>query len=283
MRILLIGSSGMLGQAVHRHILQKKICCYAPSHLECDLTRYSQLEKWIISCEITHIVNCAAYTQVDEAEKKPDLAYQVNVKGVENLGKIAKKQGCKVIHFSTDYVFDGEKQEPYQEEDPPCPVNVYGKTKLEGEYRLQEQTDQFVIIRTSWLFGLNKEHFISKIKALFEKNKQARIVSDQIGRPTFAEDLAEVTLDLISFLGIFHFANKGVVSWYEYALFIHKQMNNPYCEQVIPVSSGEFISLVKRPKYSVLSTKKVEKTLQVIPKSWKKGAQLYLEGCFAYK
>lgn len=277
MKILLIGSSGMLGKAIYRQIQRRKICCYAPSHSDCDITCFSQLEKWVISCEVTHIINCAAYTHVDEAEKQEEIAYQINAKGVENLGKIAKKEKCKVIHFSTDYVFNGKKQEPYEENDLPHPVNVYGKTKWQGEILLQEQTDQCVIIRTSWLFGLDKEHFISKIATLLEGKKEVQVISDQLGRPTFSEDLAEIALELLSFCGTFHFANTGITSWYEYACFIHKQIINPLCERVIPVCSSNFLTPAQRPKYSVLSTKKIEKTLQVIPKSWENRAQLYLE------
>ncbi len=281
MYIWLLGVSGQLGSEIAFQLKKKKIPFLATNSTEANICSYEELYKFAFGKGFTHIVNCAAYSKVDLAENESALADMINAAGVENLGKVATRLHIKVMHFSTDYVFDGEKRRPYLESDFAFPINVYGSTKLKGEKLLLAEHPSSCIIRTSWLFGANGPNFISKMLDLLQKNQEVRVVFDQIGRPTFCKDLAKAAICLFDQSGIFHFANRGSSSWYEFAKFIceeAKRLNKPIaCQKILPVSSQEFSSLARRPLYSVLDTKKIEKHLGFKPRHWREAVRDYME------
>ncbi len=274
MKLWIIGKKGMLAKAFQRVCDQKKIAYIATSKEEANIT---DLEMSPDDC--THVINCSGYTNVDGAESDPEGAYSLNVQGVKNLICLARQKGLKLVHFSTDYVFDGKKNAPYLEEDVCVPLSVYGKTKREGEVLLEDFSNS-LLIRTSWLFGRDGNNFAKTMLKLMREKKELQVVADQRGRPTFAEDLAEVTLKLLPYSGTFHFANHGVVSWYEWAQCISdmaREKGHPItCEKIFPLTTEAFGREATRPLYSVLATQKIENLLNLKLNHWSEGLQKIL-------
>jgi dTDP-4-dehydrorhamnose reductase len=246
MRIWLLGAHGQLGQAI-----QQVLPCTA-SGREVDVGSESSLQSAYQKLgPFTHIINCAAYTAVDLAEKERQEAYRVNALGPKWIGKL----GPKVIHISTDYVF-GRGWTPWREEDSPAPLNVYGKTKWEGEKQLPETA---LIIRTSWLFSPFGRNFITFMTELLKNRPSLSVVDNQIGSPTSALDLARALPHLLSYSGLYHFANGGETSRYGQTRFLADRLGlKPVLE---PVSSHSFGGAAERPPYSVLNTTKIEQIL----------------------
>ena len=284
MKVWLVGKKSMLGRSLIDLLQQKEIDYLSSSKEEVDITSFSHVEKFVEEKDFTHIINCAAYTDVDQAEINKELAFQVNVVGVDNLASVAEKNQLQVVHFSTDYVFDGKSQEPLKEEDVLAPCNVYGDTKKQGEEKLLQKVPEAVIIRSSWLFGEGQKHFIAKILRKMQEEEEIFVVADQIGKPTVCDDLAKATISLLSSKGIFHFANAGEVSWYELALFIYNTAKklgfSLKCKKIYPVKSYEFPSLARRPSYSVLNTQKIKKYLEISINSWQQAVKEYMQQYF---
>ena len=272
MKLWLIGKRGMLSSAVQRLLKAKKIDFLATSRKEVDITDKKMFKHQFNTLHFTHVINCSGYTAVDQAELEQKKAMQLNVNAVEYLGHLAAKKQVKVVHFSTDYVFDGKEKNPYVEEAKPFPLSVYGKTKHLGEEKLLKAYPQACVIRTSWLFGREGNHFVQKITHLMNQHQNLRVVSDQKGRMTFCDDLAEAMLDLLNCSGIFHFANKGEVSWYDIAnailTYLKEKKTKIKCEQIEPISTKEYPTLATRPLFSVLATQKYEAKTQKIPRDW---------------
>ncbi len=259
-KILLTGSKGMLAHA----FLKKKPENWnilATDIDELDITQPGHVEKVVQAFQPDIIINCAAYTRVDDCEKEKELPFAINATGAGHLAESANKIGTKLIHFSTDYIFDGTKKSPYLEDDSPHPINVYGMSKLEGEQNIRKQTDNHLIIRTQWLYGDGGNHFVKTILKLSMERDSIKVVKDQIGSPTWTEDLANATIELIKMkcIGTYHVVNSGECSWYDFACQITKDAG--FNIRVIPCTSAEFPRPAKRPAYSVLSTKKVEAVL----------------------
>ena len=284
MTVWIIGAFGMLGSAVASAFEKKGLKTLKTGRQDADIGDIDALRSFSENKGVTHIINCAAYTKVDLAEKEEALAFRINAKGPENVGRIAMEIGAKVLHFSTDYVFDGTSETPYFENIDVSPMNVYGKSKSEGEQRLLKTFPQACIIRTSWLFGLNGENFISKMLHLMETKKELRVVQDQFGRPTFCEDLAQAAVLLLDASGTFHFANREATNWYEFTRSIYDEAKKSgfsvNCEKIIPVSSDQFPTLAKRPQYSVLDTTKIEGVLGLSPRPWKEALKDYIHQYF---
>lgn len=272
-KIWVLGASGLLGKEILRQLQKNKIPHLTSSHSEADITCYESLQRFAENEEISHIINCAAYTFVDRAEGEYPLSHLINAIGAENVGRIACELNARILHFSTDYVFNGKKNEPYNEEDIPYPINAYGKTKLEGEKRLLNAHPSPCIIRTSWLFGRTGIHFVSKMLSLMREKKEIRVVDDQRGRPTFAGDLAEAAFTLLEEHGIYHFANSSPATWYEFAVKILQEGKNKklplICEIILPIPTSAYPTPAKRPSYSVLHTQKIEALLKYQPRSWR--------------
>lgn len=237
-----------------------------------DITNSSQMRVYLSKNKgFEFLINCAAYTNVDLAEKNKDKAYQVNAEGAEKLAKLCKEFNIKLVHISTDFVFDGSNTRPYKETDVPNPSSVYGASKLQGEKNIMERLSSYFIIRTSWLYSEFGSNFVKTILRLADTQKEIKVVSDQIGSPTNAHDLADFLLEIISInstnYGTYHFSNTGETSWYGFAEEVFRICN--VSADLRPISSSAYASLANRPKYSVLDTKKVKETFSVNPTYFK--------------
>jgi len=280
MHLGILGSNGLLGGILKNFLIEKKVSHLAANRFEADITDLSHLRKWLTSHQFSHVFNCTGYTQVDLAEKEQDRAYAVNAEGVYHLGRLSVEMGFKLIHVSTDYVFDGLKNSPYLETDVCNPLSVYGKSKAEGEKLLVNVQAEACIVRTSWLFGKSGKNFISSLLEWMRTKEEIRVASDQVNRPTFGKDLAEALFDLKDFSGLFHVANHGPLSRFEIArdlLESARSKNMPLkCRRIIAVSSEEFSLPAPRPKYSVLDTSKFENIVGKKPRDWKEVLEDYL-------
>ncbi len=278
MRVWVPGASGMLGKEVAGQLSLQNIDYLGTDKATADIT--GEVEIFLLREKITHIINCAAYTKVDQAETDRDAAYRINAAGVQNLGRLSKKYHLPIIHFSTDYVFDGQAAAPYEEGEKTNPLNVYGLTKRAGEICLLEETPHACLIRTSWLFGLQGKNFVQTMLRLMCVKETLSIVSDQVGRPTFAKDLAFFAIKMLNQTGIYHFANSNETSWWAFAKEIHRAglaLGFPFTvKQIMPIPASEYPAPAKRPAYSVLSTGKIEKEFQFNPRTWQNALNEYL-------
>ena len=235
-----------------------------------DITNKQQLESYFSNNELDYCINCAAYTAVDLAEEQSELAYAVNAEGPKNIAMLCLKYNIKLIHISTDFVFDGQQRTPYLETDAPNPLSVYGASKLQGERSIQETTEAYFIVRTSWLYSEYGKKFIKTMLSLSETREEISVVSDQIGAPTYAGDLAEVLIKIVisssTNYGIYHYSNLGAISWYDFAVEIFKQFGKTI--EVKPIKTKDYPTAAKRPKYSVLETTKIENNFDCLRKKW---------------
>ena len=274
MRILVTGKNGQLGRSIHKLVnTDTKIDNNQSSNEfifvgreELDLSSESGINHYFDNNDkFDIIINCAAYTQVDKAEQEVELANQINHLAVKQLASIANKQQAKLIHISTDYVFDGESDKPYTETDTPNPINVYGKTKLAGEKTLQAVMPMnAIIIRTSWLYSEYGNNFVSTMLRLGEERGEISVVNDQIGSPTYATDLAKIILHIIKtkefkemgqVAQIYHYSNKGKCSWHEFAKEIFKIVEVS-CK-VNPIATQQYPTPANRPMNTIMSTDKI--------------------------
>tara|TARA_Y100000768_G_C23943175_1_gene666197 strand:- start:875 stop:1600 length:726 start_codon:yes stop_codon:yes gene_type:complete len=225
---------------------------------------------------INAVINCAAYTDVDKAEENVEIAERVNSIGVYNLVEALDKINGKLIHISTDYVFDGTNSQPYKESDPVCPIGVYGKTKRAGELAVINSKIDAIVIRTSWLYSTFGNNFLKTMLRLGKDKESINIISDQVGTPTYARDLAKVCLEILSSSNkeninrngkIYHYSNEGVASWYDFAKLI-MEMGELSCT-VNPIPTNDYPTLAKRPLYSVLNKKKIKADFKIEIPNWK--------------
>lgn len=279
-KIWICGASGMLGSHFKRLLAQEQIVFIANDRQKIDITDFESVSDFVRTQKITHIINCAAYTQVDQAEADQKQAYLVNAVGTHNLGIAARRHGARVLHFSTDYVFDGKGRHPYSEDHYCTPMSAYGMSKLAGEIKLLDELSHACIIRTSWLFGFPGKNFVETMLHLMSEKEQINVVCDQVGRPTYCQDLAEIALELLEEEGVFHFANSFETSWFQFAKEIHRQaldLKFPLKVKTIdPISTKDYPTAAKRPAYSTLSTKKIEALLGTSPRSWQDALNDYL-------
>lgn len=260
MRALITGANGMLARA----FLNKKPREWdvrVTDIDQVDITSRREVEDAVQKFSPEIILNCAAFTRVDECEEKKDLAFAVNGVGVGYLAESARQAGALLVHFSTDYVFDGSKGASYDEDDPANPLSVYGASKWEGECLIRKHLKDYLLIRTQWLYGEGGRHFVKTILRLAENQDVLKVVDDQVGSPTWTEDLAEATLALIEreATGIYHVVNEGSCSWYQFASRIIEEAG--LSTKVIPCTTAEFPLPAKRPAYSVLSTDRAKSVL----------------------
>lgn len=277
MKVWVTGSGGLLGTAVCKALEAHGINYIGSRHIDADITDLNALNRFYEkNGPFTHLINCAAYTQVDLAEKNPEAAYLLNAVAPGLLGKMGKENHFRVLHLSTDYVFDGQAKRPCLETDLIAPHSVYGRTKAQGEARLLSLLPDACIVRTSWLFGRTGKHFVATMLGLMREKEEIRVVNDQFGRPTFAPDLAEVLIQALDWQGIYHAANSKETSWYSFAKAIlaaaGKKMR---CERIVPITSEEFAAIAPRPLYSVLNTQKLEQKIGCPMRPWKEALREY--------
>ncbi len=257
-RVLLFGGSGILGTEVLRMLQNEKIDYVAPRSSDLDIRNRNQVTDFARDFKPTWIINCAAWTNVDGAENSYVEACDLNEVGVENIAIAAKSIGCKVVHISTDYVFDGDSETPYKEDSLVNPVNKYGESKLKGEKALMEVLPGSFVVRTSWLYGLTGKNFVKTIAGKALRNELARVVDDQVGSPTSAKDLAAGIVSILRIQpapGIYNFSNEGSCSWFELARAVYKNVGaDP--ELVEAIDSNSLNLKAKRPKFSLLNKDK---------------------------
>lgn len=264
MKILVTGANGQLGREL-RNVLESEIpgqSIYTDVS-ELDLTDSKAVDLFFKQNEISHVVNCAAYTAVDRAEEEKLECASININAVKNLAIAADSVGAKIIHISTDYVFDGTAHRPYKESDKVNPISEYGTTKRKGETALLALAPESIIIRTSWLYSPYGNNFVKTMMRLGAEHSEIKVVCDQIGSPTYALDLARaiyrVLLSHQWVEGIFHYSNEGVCSWYDFAKAIHRVAGIKGCN-VCPIPTEEYPTAASRPFFSVLDKSRIKAT-----------------------
>ena len=281
MKILVIGKNGQLGKSIKKVLTNSKQYneYVFAGRDDLDLSKKSSINGYFKNNNFDLIINCAAYTKVDKAEEEVLSANQINNLAVAQLSSIAKNQNSKLIHISTDYVFDGQNNKKYMENDQVNPINVYGRTKLAGEQAIvKKMLTNAIIIRTSWLYSEFGNNFVITMLRLGKKQVDLNVINDQIGTPTYATDLANVILNIISsnnFFSknqstqIYHYSNKGYCSWFDFATEIFKLANINYKVQVNSISSEEYLMAAERPKNSVINNMKIENDFNIDAFNWK--------------
>jgi dTDP-4-dehydrorhamnose reductase len=274
-RVLILGARGMLGTDLAQACDRADIEARADDLPELDITDKSDLADACAGEKL--IINCAAFTDVDGAESDKDSAFAVNADAVAELGRVAKEVGAKVLHISTDFVFDGKKQGTYNENDKPCPINVYGKSKLKGEQLLAQSGAQHCIIRVQWTYGLHGNNFIKKILAAARSGRPLKVVDDQIGSPTWTAEAAMAIVSMLPNLpeGIYHYAASGYASRCEVADFIVKTMG--FDVDVAGCGSDEFKTAAQRPLNSKFDCSRISRHLNKPIRHWKEPLKEFLE------
>jgi dTDP-4-dehydrorhamnose reductase len=290
--IWLIGSKGMLGSELSQ-VLGQRGLAWVGSGRETDIADPAALDAFVEQQRrpIRWIVNCAAYTAVDRAEDDEAACRRLNAGGPANIARTASRIGAGLLHFSTDYVFNGRGAAPYKEDDPTDPVGVYGLTKREGEAAVLANHGAAYILRTAWLYGRQGNNFVNTMLRLMAQREEVRVVSDQRGSPTWANDLANAAANLIMRAdsgkavehGIYHYANEGTISWFDFAEEICAQGKRlgliPGGCAAKPCSSAEYPSRAARPAYSALDTGKIKRALGIAIPRWDISLKRYLETC----
>ena len=277
MKVLITGSNGQLGSEIKELASDyENLECIFRDLPELDICDTETLTTIISDQHINAVINCAAYTAVDKAEENPEIAVQVNVKGVLNLVNTLEKVDGKLIHISTDYVFDGNHSQPYKESDPVSPVGVYGETKRAGELAVIKADIDGIVIRTSWLYSAYGNNFVKTMLRLGNERDELGVIFDQVGTPTNASDLAKTCLDIlsnkttekISAKGkIYHFSNEGVASWYDFAIAI-MDLGKVDCH-LKPIETKDYPTPAKRPHFSVLNKTKIKTDFEVEIPYWR--------------
>ncbi len=259
-KVLILGAYGMLGHDLQSVFMDAHIC----GHQDLDITDEQAVHAYICNLKPELVLNAAGYTDVDGCEDEPEIAFVVNGEALEYIATSCQDCGARLVHYSTDYVFDGS-QSDYLESATPNPINVYGVSKLLGEENIQRFMEEYHIIRTSWLFGKNGKNFVDTIQNLSKEMDVIKVVDDQVGKPTYTVDLAKKTEEMISSEpGIYHITNEGICSWFEFA--------RAFAPNVVPCSSDEFPRKAKRPAYSVLVNTKTSPM-----RSWQEALGDYLD------
>lgn len=296
MKILLTGVTGQVGWELQRILMTLgeviSVGRDVGNAMQMDLTQPNSIRSIIREVKPDLIVNSAAYTAVDKAESEAELAMAINGVAPGVIAEEALKLGAAIIHYSTDYVFDGKNNIPYTEEDEPVPQNVYGKTKLAGEQAIQAVGVPHLILRTSWVYGLRGKNFLLTMLRLARDRKEIQVVDDQIGAPTWSRMIAEVTLQILShssgnmsdFLadkgGLYHLTASGQTSWYGFAkaIFEHDMGDTTYrtLKRLLPITSKEYPTPAKRPSYSLLDSQKLSNTFELAMSEWERYLELAL-------
>lgn len=276
-KFLITGASGQLGREFQDILADSGRSFVAPDEEVFDITSPEKMEAVIKAEKPTIIVNCAAYNAVDKAEKDPDAAMSVNAKAVEDMAILAKKYGIFLIHYSSDYIFDGKKKGIYTEDDKPKPINEYGKSKLKGEEAIQEHLKDYLIFRLSWVIGNGTQNFLYKLHTWTSEKDVIQVSADEVSVPTYTEDIVDVTLMALDkgLKGVYNLTNSGYCSRYELAKYFVKKMG--LATLVIPVALATFKTAAKRPLFSVMTNEKITKALDITIPKWEYGVDRFVE------
>lgn len=274
-KLLIVGAAGMLGKG----FMQDADRGYPLVGLDLpdiDITSLDSVRSALIQHRPDVLINCAAYTAVDKCETEQVLAYAVNVTGPENLAKVCSEMGIILVHYSTDYVFDGLKSEPYSEDDPTSPQSEYGRTKLGGELAIAQHCSSYYIIRTAWLYGENGNNFVKTMLSLAQTTPSLKVVNDQFGSPTYTRDLIDATYQLLvnAPFGVYHVTGSGQCSWFEFASEIFARQNLEV--ELRPCTTEQFPRPASRPAYGVLSKEKINR-LGIFTRDWPVALAEYLD------
>jgi len=282
MKIIVIGSKGMLGRDLMPRLKAKGLNVRGFDIDELDITRSDKILPCFVPFDPDVVINCAAYTAVDKAESEPELAFAVNSEGPANLANACKELNIPFIHISTDYVFDGNGEKPYCEDDPVNPLGVYGQSKWGGEEAVRSRLKEHLIVRTSWLYGVHGNNFVKTILRLCREKEELSVVADQKGCPTWTGDLSDALVELIDRIknrsvsmpwGTYHFCGSGSTSWYEFALAIVEEARKRETFgllRILPITTSEYPTPAKRPMRSVMDCRKIQETFDIHPKQWEK-------------
>lgn len=275
MKILVTGVKGQLGYDIVRECEKRGIKTAGVDIEEMDITDKAACERVIRAENVDAVIHCAAYTAVDAAEDNEELCRKVNAEGTKNIAEVCKSLDIKMMYFSTDYVFDGEQNRPWEPEDKRQPLNVYGQTKYEGELAV-EKLEKFFIVRIAWVFGINGKNFVKTMLRLGKENGVVDVVNDQVGSPTYTYDLARLAVDMIQTerYGYYHATNEGECTWYTFACQIFNEAGMKVT--INPVDSSAFPAKAKRPHNSRMEKKKLtENGFERLP-SWQDALKRYL-------
>lgn len=280
-QILVTGSNGQLGTELKIIAGEYPQCVFAFTDFqELDITNSDAVQQLLNTGKFDYIINCAAYTAVDKAESDMENAFKLNTDAVGNLARSANEHNTRLIHISTDFVFDGKKYKPYIEDDAPSPLNIYGKSKWRGEEVCLRENPNSIILRTSWLYSPHGNNFVKTMQRLGKEREAIGVIYDQIGTPTYAMDLARCIMEIISnpekqIAGIFHYSNEGISSWYDFAVAIMK-LSGLNCA-VKPLETSEYPTPAKRGHCTVLNKKKIKQTFGIIIPHWQHSLQICLD------
>ncbi|MDC1533622.1 dTDP-4-dehydrorhamnose reductase [Polaribacter sp.] len=277
MRVLITGSNGQLGSEIKELAANYKNADFIFKDLpELNICDFEALQAFIIDHNINAVINCAAYTAVDKAEEDAQIAEQVNSIGVSNLVNALEKVNGKLIHISTDYVFDGNHFSPYKESDSVSPIGVYGETKRAGELAVLNTDIDSIVIRTSWLYSSYGNNFVKTMLRLGNEKENLGVIFDQVGTPTYARDLAKTCLEILTGVNsvkiskngnLYHYSNEGLASWYDFAISI-MELGGENCK-VKPIQTKDYSTLAKRPHFSVLNKSKIKTDFKIEIPYWR--------------
>jgi dTDP-4-dehydrorhamnose reductase len=274
MKVMVTGAGGMTGSEIVRQAKEREWDVIPLAKIDLDISDADAVEGIVGSERPDVIINAAAYTAVDAAERDAETAMAVNAAGPQNLARAAKTNGAQLLHISTDYVFDGEGTEPYLPEHRPSPINMYGESKLAGEIAIRDACAEHVIVRTSWVYSHDGKNFVRTMLKAAGNGKEIRVVNDQHGCPTSSQDLADALVHATNLMmrsyvsGTYHFCNAGETTWFDFAnaIFDLRDAEHP---PVVPISTAEFPTAAKRPRWSVLDTSSFQLAFGVEPRPWR--------------
>ncbi len=280
-KILVVGNEGMLGSAVAERFMEERLRdrtfeLHVADELECDITEREETILHVVSIAPQLVINCAGYTDVDGAESNTTQAFMVNGDGPKHLAEACYNCGAKLIHIGTEYVFDGTKAAPYVETDEPRPVSEYGKSKLRGEKNIAATFEDYLILRTSWLFGPNGKNFIDTVLRLADERDEITMVNDQHGAPTYTKDLAEAIYKLgdSDLTGVYHLTNDDYCTWYELAEYVLDAAGKTL--RMIPVDTGHYDRPAKRPLNCMLDCSRIGRDAAIRLRPWREAVDEYL-------
>ena len=277
MKVLVTGYNGQLGYDVVKRLWELDIESKGVDVADFDLTNREEVQTYIRQYKPDIVVHCAAYTAVDKAEDEKELCYAVNVSGTAYIAEVCKELDAKMVYISTDYVFNGEGEEPFEVDSVVGAKNQYGLTKYKGELEVQNYLNKYFIVRVSWVFGINGNNFIKTMLRLGKEREELNVIDDQVGSPTYTPDLAELIVDMIQTdkYGVYHASNEGYCSWYEFTKEIFRQVG--YTTKVNPITTDQYPTRANRPLNSRMSKKSLDKVgLNRLPK-WEDALQRYLQ------